>query len=200
MPYKSLSFGTVGALAGLYERSLPDHLLNMNAINGHDECEGCRGRICLPRSIMFSRSCSLSCCDLSYIRLMAACQDNNILLDLKVGREGGKKIRSPLHFQNHWTVTELSSWDSLNEGCKLLNEGIFSPFFFFGETWLILGKFSLKETHSWYGDAAVRALRHYFLNVKCSWMFLWNVTLAFLCVGGKKSFFLHSSGLGHCVF
>jgi len=104
--------------------------------------------------------------------------------------EGGKNIHGAPHFQNHWTVTgQLSSWD-------LLNEGIFSLFFFsFSETWLIFGKFSLKETHSWYGNAAVRALRHYFLKVKCSWVFLWNVTLAFLCVGGKKSFFFTPVGL-----
>ncbi len=48
---KSLSLGTVGALAGLYERSLPVHLLDMNAINGNDECIGCRGCICLPGAL-----------------------------------------------------------------------------------------------------------------------------------------------------
>lgn len=87
--YKSLSLGTVGALAGLYERSLPVHLLNMSAINGDDECIGCRRVYLLARSIMFSWSCSLSCCDLSHVRLMAACRDNNALLDLKVGRGWG---------------------------------------------------------------------------------------------------------------
>lgn len=193
MAYKSLSFGTVGALAGLYERSLPVHLLNMNAINGDDECKGCRGRICLPRSIMFSRSCSLSCCDLSYIRLMAACQDNNVLLDLKVGR---KKSVAPFisRITERWLVNWAVEICWMRAASCWMRE--FSLlFFFFSETWLILGKFSLKETHSWYGYAAVRALRHYFLNVKCSWVFLWNVTLAFLCVGGKKSFFFTPVGL-----
>lgn len=154
-----------------------------------------QGVYLLARSIMFSRSCSLSSCDLSYARLMAACRDSNVLLDLKVEREGEKNMayRSsfPESLNGDWSTEQsrFAEW-----GLRDAEWGNFLSLLFFSETWLILGKFSLKETHSWYGYAAVRALQHYFLNVKCSWVFLWNVTsfslddCFFTQLGERKAF------------